>query len=740
MIRFKWVKISNFMSFGQKEVFVDLDTKNTRAIMGRNEDIGETGSSANGVGKTTIFNAIIFALYGKGIDKLKTDEYINIVNGKKLVVELCFQKGEKTYIVRRGRKPNFLDITEDETSLTLDAMRNTDEAITALLGYGYDLFMSSFFLSPHRQSFMAMSGPEQRSMIENMLSLDVLAERAISLKSIRDEIVVDKKVLDRDLIRYEQSNKHVTESHESLMRNSKKFEEDRSERVKSLQYHLNSLKEIDLIELREIFDEYLEKKDHLRELEVKKREKGDALKTAKDRRAVAEKNLAEYISLLENLERFEKESKESSKDAREYIDSRDAIETYEAKLAESVEAAELYNKTTKELKEKLTELSYVQKDLKTLSEKKTRLETEISGHESGTCHVCGGDYVDEDHLERSKKTLGNVLSEIATKEKEEDSLKERVEYLQTALEGVSEPDQEAIAELSETCATLKECLRVVSTSDSIENPYSKLIEARRWPTEQDIEELSEKVATIQSDYDKTSEELSDTKTEVEGYEGILSELRVSKKEHIDAIQQDIDKTEREIEDVKNSKNAFLEEATRVLEGYVDLAEMNDEAKELDEKEKHVGYLIKLLTDSKSFIRRRILDNYVPYLNKKINEYSEKLGLPHVCEVDSDLSVSLTYMSRGVSYYNLSRGERLRLDMATTGAFRDVMALLGKGCNLSLLDEVLDSALDASGIHSAMNFIGSNAETVLLVTHREELSSGIGDKIVVVKRNGFSDIE
>ena len=206
------------------------------------------------------------------------------------------------------------------------------------------------------------------------------------------------------------------------------------------------------------------------------------------------------------------------------------------------------------------------------------------------------------------------------------------------------------------------------------------------------------------------------------------------------MEAEIASIEASIEKHRMSKNDFLDQAEKVMEGYVDLDALQKDSKALEEKEKHVGYLIKLLTDSKSFIRRRILDNYVPYLNKKINEYSEKLGLPHVCEVDSDLSVSLTYMSRGVSYYNLSRGERLRLDMATTGAFRDVMALLGKGCNLSLLDEVLDSALDASGIHSAMNFIGSNAETVLLVTHREELSSGIGDKIVVVKRNGFSDIE
>lgn len=740
MIRFKWVKISNFMSFGQKEVFVDLDTKNTRAIMGRNEDIGETGSSANGVGKTTIFNAIIFALYGKGIDKLKTDEYINIVNGKKLTVELCFEKGEKTYVIRRGRKPNFLDITEDGTSLTLDAMRNTDEAITALLGYGYDLFMSSFFLSPHRQSFMAMSGPEQRSMIENMLSLDVLAERAVALKTIRDEISVDKKVLDRDIVRYEQSNQNILDTHQRLLRSSEKFEEDRSKSLKELQIQLKSLKEIDLTELREIFDEYVDKRNSLRNLSDKSKDLYNLKRELEKKYSDAVKAVSEHKEISEKIKQYDANKLSMTKEARDFIECHDDISIYEDKLNTAKESFDLYKQLSADKKSLLSEISYIERDIRVLSEKLARLEQEITGHENGKCHVCGGDYVDSVHLEKIKKEAFELKDEISEQNRIKSDAEEKLSLTNKSLESVYVMPEEEMRELEEVILTLRESIRAVENSNSVENPLLGMLKAIKVLSDDEFRELDNEVKKAEKDFNKITDDLSLIQDVIDGYEEVLSELRVSKREHIDAMEAEIASIEASIEKHRMSKNDFLDQAEKVMEGYVDLDVLQKDSKALEEKEKHVGYLIKLLTDSKSFIRRRILDNYVPYLNKKINEYSEKLGLPHVCEVDSDLSVSLTYMSRGVSYYNLSRGERLRLDMATTGAFRDVMALLGKGCNLSLLDEVLDSALDASGIHSAMNFIGSNAETVLLVTHREELSSGIGDKIVVVKRNGFSDIE
>lgn len=728
------------MSFGQKEVFVDLDTKNTRAIMGRNEDIGEAGSSANGVGKTTIFNAIIFALYGKGIDKLKTDEYINIVNGKKLTVELCFEKGGKTYIIRRGRKPNFLDITEDGTSLTLDAMRNTDEAITALLGYGYDLFMSSFFLSPHRQSFMAMSGPDQRSMIENMLSLDVLAERAVTLKTIRDEISVDKKVLDRDIVRYEQSNQNILDTHQRLMRSSVKFEEDRRKSLKELQTQLKSLKEIDLTELREIFDEYVDKKNSMKNLSDKSKDLHNLKRELEKKYSDAVKAISDHKEISEKIKQFEANKLDATKEARAFIECHDDISVYEDKLNTVKESFALHKQLSADKKSLLSEISYIERDIRVLSEKLTRLEQEITGHENGKCHVCGGDYVDRVHLEKIRKEAFELKVEISEKNLLKADAEEKLSLTNKSLESIYVIPEEEIRELEEVVSTLRESIRVVENSESVENPLLDMLKSIKVLSDDELRELGDEVKKAEKDFNKITDDLSLMQDVIDGYEEVLSELRVSKREHIDAMEAEIASIEASIEKHRMTKNDFLDQAEKVIEGYVDIDALQKDSKALEEKEKHVGYLIKLLTDSKSFIRRRILDNYIPYLNKKINEYSEKLGLPHVCEVDSDLSVSLTYMSRGVSYYNLSRGERLRLDMATTGAFRDVMALLGKGCNLSLLDEVLDSALDASGINSAMNFIGSHAETVLLVTHREELSSAIGDKIVVVKRNGFSDIE
>lgn len=727
------------MSFGQKEVFVDLDTKNTRAIMGRNEDIGETGNSANGVGKTTIFNAIIFALYGKGIDKLKTDEYINIVNGKKLVVELCFEKGDKTYTIRRGRKPNFLEMTEDNTSITLDAMRNTDEAISSLVGYSYDLFMSSFFLSPHRQSFMAMSAPEQRAMIESMLSLDVLAERASSLKIIRDEISVDKKILERDLVRYEQSNQNVKTTHDRLMRSSEKFEEDRTACLKSLDVRLKSLKEIDLVELREIFEEYLEKKETLKTVSAAAKALHSDKKALERHLEDAIRASDEYQTVVKKFKKFEQDSKETTKDAREFIESHDALASCRGKLERAEQAIDLYNKTKTEKTQCATELSYTARDLRVLTEKIDRLKTEVAGHESGKCHVCGGDYVDADHLEAIKKELFESSVLHADQTKAAQSLEEKSQALDELLDSIEVLDSSEVNQLRKTIQTLEKCLQTVKNSESVENPYKEIMESIEVLSKQEFEELQQKVDEAERRFKEAEEKMSELSDILEGYEDILSELRVSKKEHIDAMEDEISKIESDISRKLEEPNDFAVEAQNVMSGYVDLSSIEEDLRKIEAKEKHVGYLIKLLTDSKSFIRRRILDNYVPYLNKKINEYSEKLGLPHVCEVDSDLSVNLSYMSRSVSYYNLSRGERLRLDMATTGAFRDVMEMLGKGCNLALLDEVLDSALDASGIHAALKFICSSAETVLLVTHREELSAGISDKIVVIKRNGFSDI-
>lgn len=741
MIRFTKVVATNFLSFGQQPVELLLDTKNTRAILGVNDDIGEKGVSANGVGKSAIFNAILFGLFGKGIDKLKTDEFINIVNGKKLVVEVFFEKGDKKYQVRRGRKPNFVELTVDGESVTLDAMRNTDDQIIEVLGFNYDIFMTSFFLSPHRQSFMSMSGPEQRSMIETMLSLNVLAARAETLKTMRTDAQVEGKVVDRDIDRVTNMNSQCSATIQRLEEKSSVFERERDTGIRISKQELEDINSINTEELYKIFDEYTEYSSQSETLQTAVANINLTIGSVKELLRLHKDYNLKHTRLTESSKKFEEDLVESTKEAAAFVAAHPPVEELEVQLIHD-EAVLLEQQThAREVQEQTRFVQDTQRDFDINTEKLESISIEVSSHENGTCHVCGSDYVDADKLDSLRKKQRELRDTVEQTTLLLETAKDRLRELNTRPEASQPlPTESGIKQMRSDINQLRLMQTVLDESDKRENTYQKELDVlvTQIPTG-NVEELEQEEKTLLDRHNRTSSELAILKHAISDYQEIFKELRVTKRQDIAEIEQKKVVIQQNIADWERKTNPFDEEITENRQNIIDVGELEEKKRSIEKKETHIGYLIKLLTDSKSFIRRRILENYIPYLNKKINEHAEKLGLPHVCEVNSDLTVSLTYMNRPVSYYNLSRGERLRLDLATTDAFRAMMGMLGKGCNLALLDEVLDSALDASGRHAALKFICESAETVLLITHRDELAAEVEDKIIVTKRNGFTHL-
>ena len=106
-----------------------------------------------------------------------------------------------------------------------------------------------------------------------------------------------------------------------------------------------------------------------------------------------------------------------------------------------------------------------------------------------------------------------------------------------------------------------------------------------------------------------------------------------------------------------------------------------------------------LTDNKSFVRKNLLDQYVPYINQRISHYTEQLDLPHRVVINNDLTVDMTYMTKSVSYGNMSNGERGRLNFSVSMAFRDLLSVSGHNFNLLGIDELLDNGIDQSGFHA-----------------------------------------
>ena len=167
----------------------------------------------------------------------------------------------------------------------------------------------------------------------------------------------------------------------------------------------------------------------------------------------------------------------------------------------------------------------------------------------------------------------------------------------------------------------------------------------------------------------------------------------------------------------------------------------DNLNELQKLKEHQDFLLKLLTNKDSFIRKRIIDQNLSYLNMRLSYYLEKIGLPHTVKFQNDLTVNIEELGRELDFDNLSRGERNRLILSLSWAFRDVYESLYQMINVIFIDELIDSGMDASGVESSMAILKKMArehnKSVWLVSHKDELSGRVNNIMTVTKENGFT---
>jgi DNA repair exonuclease SbcCD ATPase subunit len=152
-------------------------------------------------------------------------------------------------------------------------------------------------------------------------------------------------------------------------------------------------------------------------------------------------------------------------------------------------------------------------------------------------------------------------------------------------------------------------------------------------------------------------------------------------------------------------------------------------------------LYKLLTNKDSFVRKRIIDQNLSYLNSRLTHYLDRIGLPHQVIFQNDLSVEITELGRDLDFDNLSRGERNRLILSMSWAFRDVWESLYKPINLLFIDELVDAGMDTSGVENALSLLKQMArerhKSVWLVSHKDELAGRVSNILKVIKENGFT---
>ena len=198
---------------------------------------------------------------------------------------------------------------------------------------------------------------------------------------------------------------------------------------------------------------------------------------------------------------------------------------------------------------------------------------------------------------------------------------------------------------------------------------------------------------------------------------------------------------RQLEQTEKKEDTYAEQIAELESKAIQEVDY-EKANELEDLHRHQDFLYKLLTAKDSFIRTRIIEQNLTYLNQRLAFFLGKVKLPHTVTFQPDLSVRIEELGRELDFDNLSRGERNRLILSLSWAFRDVWESLYQQINLLFIDELVDAGMDISGVESSMAVLKDMARTqqknIFLISHKDELVSRVNSVLKVVKENGFTN--
>ena len=571
------------MSVGNQTQAIDFNKEQLTLVLGENLDQGgdDTGSR-NGTGKTTIINALSYALYGNALTNIKRNNLINKTNSKGMLVTLHFEKDGLDYRIERGRSPNIMKffVNDEEQEMVDESQgdsRKTQEFINGLLGMSHDMFKHVVALNTYTEPFLSMKQNDQRAIIEQLLGITLLSEKAEKLKEQVKET--------RDAITEENAKITAIQS--------------ANERIEST---ISSLQ---------------------------KTQKAWISKKKQD-----QEKLSKSITELEHL------------NIEEELENHELLTNW----------TQLSNRLTSLTKEKATLESALLRADKSVE----KAEKDIANLDGATCYTCGQALHDDKKVELESR-----------KQKE---LEDSIAY-----------QKEVSGKLTSTIEILAE-----------------------------IGDINGRPNTFY----ESAKEAYEHRNNVDG----LKQTLLNKDQEEDPYQAQIDEL----------KETGLQEVSW------------DTMNQLTDFKDHQEFLLKLLTNKDSFIRKKIIDQNLAYLNNRLTYYLDKLGLPHQVVFLNDLAVEITQLGQDLDFDNLSRGERNRLILGMSFAFRDVWESLYQNVNLLFIDELIDSGMDTAGVENSLAVIKKmgrdRQKNVFLISHKDELVGRVNHVMKVIKENGFTSYE
>ena len=191
MIVFEKIRWKNFLSSGNSFLETNLNSNSTTLIVGH-----------NGAGKSTILDALCFALFGKPFREIKKEQLINSINLGGTEVELEFSISSNRYKIKRGIKPSIFEVYQNDelinqTSTVADYQKQLEHQI---LKFNYRTFTQVVILgSSTFVPFMELKAPHRREVIEDILDIKIFSIMNMLTKIRLKEIDEQVKDIDRDI-------------------------------------------------------------------------------------------------------------------------------------------------------------------------------------------------------------------------------------------------------------------------------------------------------------------------------------------------------------------------------------------------------------------------------------------------------------------------------------------------------------------------------------------------------------
>lgn len=709
MLRFKYIEMRNFLSYGNVTQRVDLECSPLTIILGLNNDA--TGNESeeetrNGVGKSSVIQALNFVLYGKSVaNKIKVGNLINKTNKKNCEVTLVFEKDGVQYTIIRKRGPTDLIFMVGDTRYeeTVDEAqgdnRDSQDAITSVIGMSQDLFTQIVTITTSVESFLELPAGKQRQLIEELLTITQLSEKAEKLKEMLKQI---KEAISREQFRVETveaSNQKILQSISLLEQQAADYNTNQRKRMVEINTTLSTLQSVDI--------------------EKEKRDQ-ELVRTITEHNKKSEQLILQLKQAQQRTANWKQQQVQKINDTKNAITQLSAIDI-EQELANHESLALWYqlstildNNNAEQLRLERDEAACAKRANKHDSEIK-RLTAQLEQAYSAECPTCGGLLSDDKHT--------SVVTDLKTRIEAEELI------------------------LSKEMAELALIENKINAIDHFELPIKPVTQ---YTNANDAYQHRANVEALHSSVDVLVNEESPYLLQEQELLSQQVDLIVDIPTTVYANAAQVYQHESAVEQL-TAERLKIESSINPYDNQIDTLKENslqdvnyDELNRMRKTQEHQEFLVKLLTDKNSFVRKRIIDQNLGFLNQRLQVYMEKSGSQHNVLFMNDLTVAITKMGDDYDFDNLSRGEKNRVIIALSIAFRDMFESLNFGVNTLMIDEILDNGLDKAGTNACYKMLNDlsnqHDKNCFLITHREELQSRCENIMMVIMENGFTTVE